>query len=165
MEKHTVFGMAAALLVWSMFLGAGATFYAYSPITLNNSIIAGLAEPTTDYQAATKNYTDSVLGLSCSVYSVNSTDCGDAKTPSYCYASKFTADKVCDDKDTGGTPYAVHYEYKYHGVLSADKWTGTGWSSVSGSDQEDLGYGGSGREGGTPGGGYVSDITEVYCCG
>ncbi len=162
MERQIVLGMAAALLVWGLLLGASATFYAYDPVVLNNSIIAGLAEPTANYQAATKNYTDSTVKFTCTAYAVGTTDCNGGSGA--CYPSKFTADKLCDNKSSG-TPYASHYEYKYTGVVTAYKWTGTGWSSVSGSDQEDLGYGGSGRTGGIPGSGYVSDITEVYCCG
>jgi|GEM_PF-3119376 len=165
MERNTLYGIFAALLVWSLFLSASATFYAYDPLVLNNSLITGLAEPSGNYDAATKNYTDSITTITCTNYSVSLTYCDSKGTSNPCYASKFTADKVCFDKGKGDEtiPYAASYLYKYSNVSDADKWTGSGWSQVN-SDQEDVGYGGSGRAAGSSNG-DTSYITEVLCCG
>jgi len=162
MERTTLYGVFAALLLWGLLLSASATFYAYDPIVLNNSLITNLAEPTNNYQAATKNYTDSTTTLTCTNYSVSNSYCRSGTGA--CYASKFTADKVCYDKSADRSPYAASYEYNYTGATSAYRYDGgTTWTSVT-SDQEDVGYGGSGRDS-TSGKSNTSFITEVLCCG
>jgi len=150
-------GFFATTLILFLATAVFATWYASRIDMGGNTIAWSSFTPTSSSELATKTYVDGkALTTTCAFVSVGTTDC----SSSYCYANKPTADKVCRDK---GYNFSTSYRYYKAYQSSAYLWTGSAWTSMSGTDSYAPAPIGGGQLQAT--GASTTDVmTYVYCC-
>jgi|GEM_PF-2762580 len=153
---HFLKGFFITTLLLFLATAVFATWYASQIEMGGNTITWSSHTPSSSDELATKLYVGRSLATTCAFVSAGSNSCSNG----YCYANKATADAFCRGQNYN---FSTSYRYYKNYQSSAYLWTGSTWTSRSGTDSFAPAPIGGGQLQ-TTGGSTTNVMTYAYCC-